>query len=349
METLTIVVPIYNVADYLPQCLDSLLNQTVRDHRAILVDDGSTDGSGRIADGYAAAHPEMFTVIHKENGGLSSARNAGFAQVETPYVTFLDSDDWETSDFVENVCARLAELPDGVDILLNLPLVYDQANGVTAPFKDEWILHEIFTPEDRVTNVEETPRLFDLEVSCCRRVLRTAFARESGLFFPEGVHWEDVVPHFRLMKRAKRVAAMGGHSFYYRVNRPGQITAGSGRSRLEMPAVFTMLLDMVREEKWSREHRAHALSTMHVFMAWSHAVVSGDLRREFLTLAHALYRRVSAADRRAYFKICCPTRREKILFFAFRSALLCAILKDEHRCRYLYDRGRRIFHKIRRG
>lgn len=89
----SVIVAIYNVEEYLPRALDSILSQTHKDWEAILVDDGSSDGSGRIADGYALRDPR-FRVVHKENGGLSDARNAGMREVRGEYLLFLDADDF---------------------------------------------------------------------------------------------------------------------------------------------------------------------------------------------------------------------------------------------------------------
>lgn len=97
---ISVIVPIYNVAAYLPRCLDSLLSQTLTDFQLILVNDGSTDHCGEICDSYAARDPRI-TVIHKENGGLSSARNAGLEKAEGEFISFVDSDDWLHPQFLE--------------------------------------------------------------------------------------------------------------------------------------------------------------------------------------------------------------------------------------------------------
>lgn len=89
---ITVVVPVYNQEHYLPRCFDCLLAQTLPDWQAVLVDDGSTDGSGAVCDAYAA-RDARFTVIHKPNGGVCSARNAGMRAAEGEYITLLDQDD----------------------------------------------------------------------------------------------------------------------------------------------------------------------------------------------------------------------------------------------------------------
>lgn len=98
---LSLVVPIFNKEQYLPRCLDALLAQTVSDYEILLIDDGSTDGSGTICDRCAAAHPDRIRVIHKENGGLSAARNTGIEAARGDFITFPDPDDWVEPDYVQ--------------------------------------------------------------------------------------------------------------------------------------------------------------------------------------------------------------------------------------------------------
>ena len=98
MAKVSVIVPVYNVEKYLKQCLDSIVDQTLEDLEIVLVDDGSVDSSGTICDEYAKKDTRI-RVIHKENGGLSDARNAGLKYVTSPYVGFIDSDDYIDLDF----------------------------------------------------------------------------------------------------------------------------------------------------------------------------------------------------------------------------------------------------------
>ena len=98
---ISVIVPVYKVEKYLHRCVDGILSQSFTDFKLILVDDGSPDDCGKICDDYAKKDNRI-SVIHKENGGLSSARNAGldwvFANSKSEYVTFIDSDDWVDTD-----------------------------------------------------------------------------------------------------------------------------------------------------------------------------------------------------------------------------------------------------------
>ncbi|MDE6569554.1 MAG: glycosyltransferase [Alistipes sp.] len=105
---ISIIVPVYKVERYLPQCLDSILGQTFGDWECILVDDGSPDGCPQLCDEYAARDPR-FRVIHRANGGLSAARNSGLREARGQYIGFVDSDDWIASQMFERLYRLITE------------------------------------------------------------------------------------------------------------------------------------------------------------------------------------------------------------------------------------------------
>ncbi len=105
---ISVIVPIYKVERFLPRCVDSILNQTFSDFELILVDDGSPDRCGEICDQYAQIDSRI-RVIHKENGGLSDARNAGLAVAQGDFISFVDSDDWLAPQFLEKLLNGLHE------------------------------------------------------------------------------------------------------------------------------------------------------------------------------------------------------------------------------------------------
>lgn len=101
-DLISIVVPIYNVQDYLERCIQSIISQTYKNIEIILVDDGATDNSGKLCDEYLKKD-ERIKVIHKENGGLSDARNVGKENANGKYIAFIDSDDYIRTKFYRNL------------------------------------------------------------------------------------------------------------------------------------------------------------------------------------------------------------------------------------------------------
>ena len=115
----SVIVPVYNVAPYLEQCLDSIVNQRYRNLEIILVDDGSTDESGAICDRYAEQDGRI-QVVHKENGGQSSARNVALDMMTGEWVLFVDSDDWIELNTLELLFEQKDERADLVEFGVNL-------------------------------------------------------------------------------------------------------------------------------------------------------------------------------------------------------------------------------------
>ncbi len=123
---LSIIVPVYNVENYLCQCIDSILNQSYTDFELILVDDGSQDRSREICDRYAFEDKRII-VVHKQNGGLSSARNAGIEISRGKYLSFIDSDDFISEDYYLWNMEYLIDHPQ-IDILVTQVCYYDNQN-----------------------------------------------------------------------------------------------------------------------------------------------------------------------------------------------------------------------------
>lgn len=114
-EKITVIVPVYNVENYLNKCLDSLINQTYKNLEIIVINDGSTDNSGEICQEYAQKDNRII-YIEKENGGLSDARNVGLDKMTGSYVTFIDSDDWVELDYVEILYKKIIEYQADISV-----------------------------------------------------------------------------------------------------------------------------------------------------------------------------------------------------------------------------------------
>jgi glycosyltransferase involved in cell wall biosynthesis len=183
---ISIVVPVYNVAPYLERCITSLKCQSFPDIEIILVDDGSTDGSGALCDRLAKDDPRI-RVIHQKNAGLSCARNAGLDTALGKYVMFVDSDDWVEPDY----CAlpyRLAEETGSDLVLFQLHKEGDTRSSLK-PAPD--IPAGVKTQQEALSLVMRTGRY----LTCCgpfamnKLYLRSLF---EGNRYPEGMIYEDI-------------------------------------------------------------------------------------------------------------------------------------------------------------
>lgn len=232
--TISVIVPVYNVAEYLPRCLDSLLAQTYTDIEIIAVDDGSTDGSGAIVDDYATRDSRI-RPVHIANGGVSNARNVALDLVRGEYVGFVDSDDWIDADMYARLAAALTDDVDVVcggyvleteagqeyDLRLeNEPIIYERMTALKevfspiVPKRTVWVLCDKLFRKELVTNIR-----FDRAILNC----------EDMLFFYEA------------MRACHRFTLLPLYGYHYRMREdsmvhsrmtPGNITAWQAAMRL---------------------------------------------------------------------------------------------------------------------
>ncbi|MFC7309804.1 CDP-glycerol glycerophosphotransferase family protein [Streptomyces monticola] len=189
---LTVVVPIYNVEEYLDDCLQSLADQSMEDLEVVMVDDGSTDGSARIARGYAADDPR-FRLVEQENAGLGAARNAGVRHARGRHLAFVDSDDLVPADAYEKMLAALDE--SGSDFVSGNVLRL-RPGGRT---EQSWMFKKPMRSTRSATHVTRDWTLLADRIAC-NKVFRRDFWDRHSLSFPQGVLFEDtpvIVPaHF---------------------------------------------------------------------------------------------------------------------------------------------------------
>lgn len=218
---ISVIVPVYRVEPYLRKCLNSITGQTYQDLEIVLVDDGSPDSCGAICDEYAARDSRI-RVIHKENGGLSSARNAGLDMATGIYICFVDSDDWIEADMCEYlfsgakrneadivVCGMFEELPaQQICRCWYQEESFDTEEGLAQLFRREKYSHSAWGKLYR----------------------RTLFA---DVRFPNGRNFEDIATTYRVFEKAKTVQLMPEAKYHY-LQRPDSIMGdGTLRNRMD--------------------------------------------------------------------------------------------------------------------
>ena len=214
MELVSVIIPVYNVEKYLTQCLDSVLKQTYTVLEIILIDDGSTDGSGSICDEYMNKDSRI-CVIHQKNGGLANARNTGLNKCHGEYVAFVDSDDWLEPDFVEVLVQNIA----GAD--LSVCGYYQTTDAGTIP---------VCLSENVSLGIKAFVRMhIEDEVQGCNRrnidayigayVWNKLFRRSqlSAIRFPEGKIFEDQIMFSQYLQQVNLINIVSYCGYYYRI------------------------------------------------------------------------------------------------------------------------------------
>lgn len=236
MSKITIIVPVYDVEKYINRCVDSILNQTFTDFECILVDDGSPDNCGKICDEYAKKDKRI-KVIHKPNGGLSDARNAGIDIAMGEYLSFIDSDDWIHPQMLEILYEGIKKS----NVLLSVCAYEEIKNERETYFKKiEKPIFEIkngmsFLTENNVTAVVAWNKLYHRELF-------------NDIRYPLGKWHEDEFTTYKLLYKAVNIAVCDIKLYMYFFNQKGISKGGWTVKRLDALEAFEDMICFFEEK-----------------------------------------------------------------------------------------------------
>ncbi|WP_343243483.1 CDP-glycerol glycerophosphotransferase family protein [Streptomyces sp. SID8499] len=285
---ISVIVPIYQVQSFLPECLDSILEQSFGDIEVIAVNDCSPDRCGEIVDEYAKADDRVRALHLPENVGLGRARNAGMEIARGDYLFFLDSDDTLTPGSLQLIADRLAQTSDP-DVL-----IFDYArtfwwggvtrNSLASVFQSEG--PEVFTAKQR-------PEFLTLLMVVWNKVYRRDFVEERGFQFPPG-YYEDTPWTFPVLMSAGRIAALDHVVVHYRQRRQGNILRTVSRKHFDIFAQYERVFSFMDSDPSLAEWRPRLFSQMidhFIAILAKNNRVPDELRAEFFAKAHRHYQR----------------------------------------------------------
>ena len=213
----SIIVPVYNVVNYLDECIRSILDQSFTDFELILVDDGSTDGSGELCDQWGVKDKRV-VVVHQGNRGVSSARNEGIKRAKGTYISFVDSDDWIGKDYVLHLVYGLEDADLAVSGLMRV--FSDQTK------KKTWV--------EGALNYELTEKQCNefflmLKEDCFYGPVCKLYKREiiinNNILFPENCSYgEDLLFNFHYLEHVNKISNVSAIDYYYRILDAGSLT-----------------------------------------------------------------------------------------------------------------------------
>lgn len=243
----SVVIPVYNVEQYLRRCLDSVIGQTYKQLEIILIDDGSTDASGAICDEYALKDIRI-QVFHTENQGLSNARNTGVSYAQGEYLAFIDSDDYIAEDMIEVIYDRI--MRDESDLVICNFLRVNNAGKVLPENADSPILDEKLNTEEALNKLCGSMCWY--YVTAWNRLYRTELIREIP-FPPNQINEDELIAHY-LLGSCKSVSCVKKPLYYY-VQSNDSITRG--KYTIERLNAVTAMWDRCR---YAAEHQMNQLA-----------------------------------------------------------------------------------------
>lgn len=260
---ISIIVPIYNVENYLTECIESILKQEFDECEIVLVDDGSTDKSGKICDEYAKKYDNV-KVIHKKNGGLSDARNEGLKEATGKYILFVDSDDYIGNQSLKKIESSLSKFEYNIDVMF-LEAIKVFPDGTRCSMGDGYIAEKINgkSKEKVMQHIAELPKF---PGSACTKLIKRELFEKYSIYFEKGLLSEDIEWTVRLLKAANSFAYCDFPYYFYRQGRTGSITNTASRRNIED------ILQTIK--KWSsKDMTVPYQREINSFMAYEYIVV----------------------------------------------------------------------------
>lgn len=219
MPEISVIIPVYNVENYLEKCLDSVCNQSFRDIEIICVNDGSTDRSSDILMEYGQ-NDNRIKIIDQKNQGLGAARNNGLRHANAKYVYFLDSDDYLDITALEKLYSNV--LSNNSDIVLFKFQTFDDNENVhnrSVEFKIDEIFGDIDYSNFTFTYSDVKKHVMNTAFSACLKIYKKDFLDSfDDFYFPENLSFEDILFHVKVMLRASRISFVNESLYFYRSN-----------------------------------------------------------------------------------------------------------------------------------
>lgn len=226
----SIIVPVYNVEKYLDRCLNSLVNQTLKDIEIVLVDDGSPDNSPFMCDEWAKKDSRI-RVIHKKNGGLSSARNAGLKVARGKYVGFVDSDDWILPDMYEYLANLLNNNSNADFAAIQMLITKKYLTSVEQPKEKIEFLNQ-----DQLFKVFFRVSTYNIHYCVCDKLFRRELLKDVS--FWEGMRFEDIDYNFKFLRKSNNGIYSNQIKYFYFYNENGITRNSLVKSDLQLITIW---------------------------------------------------------------------------------------------------------------
>ena len=222
LPVVSIIVPVYNVKSYVGECVESLCRQTYTNLEILLVDDGSTDGSGEVCDEYAD-RDERIRVIHQANRGLSGARNTGLDNVQGEYIAFVDSDDLVSPNYVETLYELLMRYDADIAACAYIKVTTEQLTNIREKVLSLDNVREICMPSVKLLKQWHGKYKQQETVAWNKLYCREVWNGRKKIRFPESRNHEDVLISHLVVQGAKTIVLTTEILYFYRI-RKGSIT-----------------------------------------------------------------------------------------------------------------------------
>ena len=240
MPKVSVVIPAYNAENYLAKCLESILNQTLQDFEIIIINDGSTDGTGAVIERYAAENPGKLRTLTVENGGQGRARNLGIAMTTGDYISFVDADDYIDADMLQVMYTAAVE--NDADLVTCNYLYGEEPDG-----------YETVVPK---VASDQRDMFIDPDVSPCNKLYRGTMLRDHPMVrFPEGLFYEDTAFYFMYIPYVKKLVSVQKPFYHYVIHGNSSVHGQQGKRVVQIFPVMDAMVDYFKKIDLYEEYR----------------------------------------------------------------------------------------------
>ena len=343
IPNLTIIIPFYNSGKFIHQCLQSIIEQSYQDFLVVLVNDGSTDDSEEVVNSFIKNYPNKFKLIRQKNSGQGAARNNAFKNVSTPYVMFVDSDDFLGKDALASVFKLVNEEYDAV--FFN-PVIFDAESKDFWEWYDKGLVKYIFN-KNPVAGILTNPELLSTEISLNRCVWKTSFLKENNFHYPENIKWEDIPPHFLITHKIRKCVFCDSESiYYYRINSGNQSTSKISKTCFDIPKVYNSIIEVAKSEQWTDLEIVYVFRFINIYARWAISEIDGDRKKQLINEFHNLYKKIpyKIVRKMKVFPTCIKaSRKDKAFAYLLKSNLGTKIYCNEKLLIYI----KKVLRKLR--
>lgn len=283
MPKYSIVVPTYNVENYIEKCLRSILAQDFEDYEIIVVNDGSTDESAIVVEKMVSEYPNRIRLISQENKGLGGARNTGIQEASGEYILFIDSDDTVSEKLLSEVDKKICETDSDIIIF---DIAYIDEHGTQLSY-----LIGSSQPTETIS-LEEYPEILFTSASACNKVYRRSLFTDNNISFPEHLFYEDLCTTTKFYHLTKKITYLPQCLYFY-LQRSGSIMYSKNIERnREIITSTNILFSYYKKqglfEKYKKEFEY--IAVFHIYVLAATRVIKGDCKspliKEFRDYIH---------------------------------------------------------------
>jgi len=273
---ISVIIPVYNVKEYLEKCVDSVLDTSFRDFEVILVDDGSTDGvCPALCDAIAKKHSDIVRVVHQENKGLGGARNTGIEASKGDYLLFVDSDDTLIPDTLSILANKIMQTNSDI-VAFNI--FTENSNGERNPLNSNYAYY------DKPFTLKEHPEFMLSLPNAWSRIWKRTLYTDNNILYPERAWYEDIRTTLKVFAKAESIVTINDCLYVY-LQREGSIMRSSNIERnVEIIDAFEDIISWFKKESLFYEYEKELcrITIDNIFIAASVRVLMADTKHPLL-------------------------------------------------------------------